>query len=59
MVLHVPPFDLHDAMQQAHYLHHATLTNEGIDPSDGLIPQQQPELVDLANLDFFGLLYLP
>jgi hypothetical protein len=55
----LPPLNFHDPIQESNNLLHATLPDEVLSPGDGFVPEKQPQLVELANLDKLRLLYLP
>jgi hypothetical protein len=54
----VPPFDLHDTLQQPDNLLHPAVLDKLLDPGNGLVAQQQPQLVKLTHLDLLRLAHL-
>ena len=55
----LPPLDIHDAIEQADDLFHASLLNKLLDPCHSLVAQKQPQFVNLTDLDELRLLHLP
>lgn len=58
MISHSPPLNLHDPVKELNHLIHPALRDKGINPADRFISQEQPQLMDLAGVNYLWLLNL-
>lgn len=53
----IPPFDVDDSVEKSYDFCDAAEGDEGVDPGDGLVPQELAEFLEATDFDELRLLH--